>query len=750
MALIEITRIGNSIRIQDVQTPRTHQQLDFTCQAGRLTIFISSDGQSPTSDDSIAIYFGNRHLGNWRVEEFQTPSAATVEELLPLISGIADSVMSMTFDQVMQAITDASLPAGSYVFVSDICDDGAWHFCPSSTTISSEGQGTFLNCDENIEPLADWSRLNIAVEFDQNAVVGTFSVGDSVWSDANSWEGMIVSIGVGTMQVRTVSFISYPGDYPQPAFLIGNPGAQVMADTVTMPDSPYLPLSTSGGRWHRQSEGFTVDGDTLDIKINFDQLTMTGGIFPQKFVVGDTLTEGAWSGIVTELGDNYAKVHSNSALGTYPIVGNTVTNGTVSVTIQSIASAMNIGDAVSASSGFTGAVVYVDGLTVSMASYNFNPGYQYPLVGEVVTVSGPNAYEMTVSMHGDIGLSNGDVYVDYDATTSRFFHYQLVDVTLINTNNPSTCTTDVWQPLPFEIGFGYLPVSNQIVFDFFHTDSITGKGWLASRKDGRADIEYTFATDEGYFSFVRSNVMNYRWGKKEWNGIVSTGGYIASDACYLAAIEGLEVGYRGYAQFNECLGATLANAKVGARANAQVDIAEGITVYGLNVLQGVNYIAKTLTQNVYGNTVRFDDTDPRVLAFTPGNQMQAVIDITSDQLRGTSIGENINTGIALLPALLHCYYEIIVRMETTPGTIPYDTPPPTLDVAHIIDGQAVPIMTIDPGALLLSINLIDIFRGGYRTVPGAGLVLISSDGTPFTLGNGTVKIIIDYTRHYMA
>ena len=54
------------------------------------------------------------------------------------------SSIEMTLAELQTSQSNETLPAGKWVLVTDICDEGGWLFCSSSSQVAQNGFGLFL------------------------------------------------------------------------------------------------------------------------------------------------------------------------------------------------------------------------------------------------------------------------------------------------------------------------------------------------------------------------------------------------------------------------------------------------------------------------------------------------------------------------------------------------------------------------------------------------------------------------------
>src|SRR5690349_25056618 len=111
MAEIEITRVGNAVNIKDVSSPESHQKVDFTGNAGEFYTILSSDGQSPESDDSLTIYHNKRGaIGTYAATEFVTPNGADFTIVRPLVDALLLAVAAPSVN--LADLSGGNLPSG--------------------------------------------------------------------------------------------------------------------------------------------------------------------------------------------------------------------------------------------------------------------------------------------------------------------------------------------------------------------------------------------------------------------------------------------------------------------------------------------------------------------------------------------------------------------------------------------------------------------------------------------------------------
>lgn len=373
MAEIEITRSGNNVRIKDVTVPQTHQLLDFTGAAGSFYLVINSDGQAPASDDSITIYHRSHPaaIGNFKASEFAQPTGATVEDLQPLLSSLMGTTISGTSQYLLQQIQLGNLPAGDQVLITDVCDGGAWAICTSPSTISTEVEGIFLNCDWNSEgdPPIDYADVELCTggiaysgnnwgqwspTFEGFTVtvddVTGFQIGGAFSFGMGFWIGAIFAISGNTLQV-----ISTAGDQPAVGDSIqGSLGGDSIINNVGQKNSQgaivaYMDQATQKEYTHY----ICVDAALTNIfappqnQMAYVALPRRAQVVeftgPGTFMIGEEISNGTnWSGFVA--GNIPGKVvvsvrRSSAALQ----VGATITSLTQAATVDAVTVADALG-----------------------------------------------------------------------------------------------------------------------------------------------------------------------------------------------------------------------------------------------------------------------------------------------------------------------------------------------------------------------------------------------------------------------
>ncbi len=165
----------------------------------------------PLGTDGTAIHLvplnGAMDIGYILYPNVITPSTANINELLEVLVGFFN-ITSMTSEDFLDAINNGTLPAGRWVFVSDVPDLGIWLFCTSTTTYSEIGKGIIqgINYDNSgnysdIFPITGIATSGPAIQWSLSVETiqivwdgftdGPMQVGDNV-SDQHGWSGRIL------------------------------------------------------------------------------------------------------------------------------------------------------------------------------------------------------------------------------------------------------------------------------------------------------------------------------------------------------------------------------------------------------------------------------------------------------------------------------------------------------------------------------------------------------------------------------
>jgi len=315
--------------------------------------------QRENDDFKIHVLDGFRQMGTFTKDDFDgTPyaDADALEAALLSFFGLS----SYTASELSDAITSGILPAGRWVFVSNLSGthEGGWLFCSTTSTVAAGGFGNYL--DAPWSTVGDTSAIEaftgrtytvtkslwranaekFTIEFSNVNVVGDgFIVGGQVQDDSG-WQGVILATdGTTYMDVYSVAGnLATQGDT-----LTDLNGTTADLDTAgTKADNGYLVCYIDETKLNLGYEAYQcIDNTLLDGTgpiLNTDayirlprfryQITwenIAGGVF----VAGDDLDDGTSTFKVLSVDGDTAIVTPNSATYRFPQASSTLTCGGV-------------------------------------------------------------------------------------------------------------------------------------------------------------------------------------------------------------------------------------------------------------------------------------------------------------------------------------------------------------------------------------------------------------------------------------
>ncbi len=187
------------------------------------------------------------------------------------------SSIEMTLAELQTSQSNGTLPAGKWVLVTDICDEGGWLFCSSSSQVAQNGFGLFLNCDwQNVGDYTGvFAQTSVAYGGTNSGLWnkslesftityinlngGTFAVGDPV-TGTSGWNGVVLSDnGVDSMTVY-----STVGNLPLVGDVIGNGSvtcdATVVGSKTITADVVIWATAALGHRQYQCVDSTVTDG----------------------------------------------------------------------------------------------------------------------------------------------------------------------------------------------------------------------------------------------------------------------------------------------------------------------------------------------------------------------------------------------------------------------------------------------------------------------------------------------------------
>jgi len=188
--------------------------------SGSSTIIEWNDGQAQTLSAERSLYSYSRTGNTFRIITISNPNVIGEFVNADLATPYADAdalevalqvffnVASLTLAQLLTEQAAGRLPAGQWVFVSDICDRGGWLFCSSATTVDENGFGLFLNAyfagagDTSgvfaltgiaVNGYAKWNTASEAITVTASNFGATpFTAGATV-ADQSGWAGTVIA-----------------------------------------------------------------------------------------------------------------------------------------------------------------------------------------------------------------------------------------------------------------------------------------------------------------------------------------------------------------------------------------------------------------------------------------------------------------------------------------------------------------------------------------------------------------------------